>query len=267
MTTRILLTTAATILLTAGFAHAQLIKVGASVDGVKTDTIGSINVSTGKDLAADNLSGLFTIEKDYAALDAFYDFRWVNILTGLTIKKTGKPGTEHPLLGKLPGIDPSPKDGAQPYYYNAAEWKAGKFGSKTIREEGNFSLFDDSPNSGQFSDLNFETYLVVANLHDPNWKDKEFCVLAGFSWSWKIGTKDADKDSDWDDDVSTFGASIAIDDDSLKRLTSALANAVKGGDFKGWSAVAGSDLMMTLPTPGTLVLASLGGLLAIRRRR
>lgn len=256
------------ILLAAGAARAGLINVGATVDGKKVDKIGTIDIFTGKDKAADNLGGKFEFAADYKYLDDWYNFRWVNTLVGATDKKTGKPVAEHPLVGKLPAIDPSPNDGKEPYYYNAKEWKDGKFGDTVIRKDNEFSLFDDSPNSGKFSDLSFETYLVVQNISDPAWKDeKQFCILSAFQWSWKIGTKNDDGDKDWDDDVSTSGGELAVNDDALKRVNLALANAGSGGDFKGWSAATGCNLTACIPAPGSIALAVLGGLLAARRRR
>lgn len=249
-------------------AGADPIKVNANVGG-KATQIGELNVTVGKDKQADHLQGTFTFGKDQGVLDASYDFRWINVVVEASLK--GKKLKKVSQLGDLAAIDPAPSDnpkpgdGPAPYYYNAPEWNSKKFGSIDIRKDGEFSRFSDSPDGHSFDKVTFWNFLVVEGVGKTKWDPKTFCVLAGYSWEYMSGTKWNPITEDYDDDVSAFGKELSVKD-SLKTINVALANASVGGDFKGWKAVLDCNLTH-VPTPGTLALLTLSGLVAIRRRQ
>ena len=149
-----------------------------------------------------------------------------------------------PVVGTLPAIDPQPSDnpagnddGPAPWYYNGAEWKTGKFQTETIAKEGSFSKFSDSPQDPAGNTIGFETYLVADSLTDPFIGAKEFCVLAGFSWTYTGGTAGMAGQ-----DTSTVGAAIPINAAAIGTINTALGNSMMGGNLMGWKAPMDCDL-------------------------
>lgn len=71
------------------------------------------------------ISAGFIFDDDFSFLDDWYNFRWINVMTGFTITGPegvccGAPGLPdcgaqnyHPKLGNLPAIDPAPGDGTE----------------------------------------------------------------------------------------------------------------------------------------------------------
>lgn len=230
--------------LLAGVAPAAVIDVMADVDGMMM-SIGSIDAKSGPADDTDHMTANFSFAAGKGYLDKWYDFQWLQIVSSITIG--GVEQATNPLIGKIPAIDPAPSDnpagfndGPAPWYYNGKEWSTAMFGTEKIAKEGEFSLLSDSPQQAAGTVVTFKSYLVAEEKTTPNSPSKEFCVLAGFTWTYS-GTGDA----------STVGAmpEIAVNAANVKQINDALGNASVGGNFNGWKAVADCSLTACLPPP------------------
>ncbi len=193
--------------------------------------IGTLDVSAG---AGSVIEASFTLEPAYAYLDDCYDFRWVNVERCYEV--AGVAQSVDPVVGLLPAIDPSPSDGAEPYYYNALEWSSGFFGASTVRQERVLSKFIDARSDrGLDSTIDFRTYLVANDTAQGNLANKTFCVLGGFAWSYDNTTGDALICGALDADASIINLALA------KGQKDCPGHAGCPG-FAGWTAIEGCEL-------------------------
>jgi hypothetical protein len=230
-------------------ASAEAFVVNARVLG-NTINVGDINVTAGG-TPTDRMVARFTFDPEAAFLDEWYDFQWINVLTGIV-------GDPSPLFPRgAPAFDPLPPpvnatEDTRPFYYNNTEWN-GTFGGVDIHEEGQYTEFRDFPQRGDGNGWNFTTMLVVENLTDPTFGRMTICPLAAFTWTYR-GTGD----------VSAFGMEVPVD---TMLLNNALNNTdATTGMFGAWTFDANCDLQ-ACPSPGTISLLTLAGMIAMRRRR
>ena len=248
-------------------ASAGLIDVNVMVQGFPgTSKIGTIDAQSGPATDTDYLAARFAFADGFkgSILDGLYDFQWINVVTS-------KIGDDSPLFDKYPNIDPQapPKNANEdnePYYYHQAnEWDPGMFGTEDIRGEGLFSLFSDSPQRALGNGFNFNAFLVAQDLTAGDFIGKKSSVLAGFSWTYMGGME-----GNPGEDVSTFGAAIAINQGVIDGVNTAIGNEANNS-FAGWTALGPQTLMPSpvVPEPASLTLLSIGvaGLLIYGRRR
>lgn len=235
------------------------IKVHAKIAGKKDPQhIGTVKADGGFKHAS-GMNAMFKFEKGYGYLDDTYDFDWLNICTA----EKGDSG----LFAKKPAFDPQPDpivkgEDKIPFYYNDKEWSANKFGSSKIYEKGQFSQFIDFPKLPKDQAFDFSGFLAIRDDGKYSLDGKsQTCILAGWTWKYEGDDKFGGGKNNG---TSTAIASIAIDDKVVKLFADCVTN---NDAFKGWSAVIGCELPKNVPTPGSLALLGLGGLLAARRRR
>lgn len=171
----------------------------------------------------------------FAFLDDWYDFVWINIVTGYTVggvqpvNGMGQPiipfaGIDH----VLPLIDQPPVaaggDDNLPFYYTNAEWAAGMFGATAINPASGVagtppSRFVDARGGWPATAvITFETYLVVRSITDPGIAAHEIVVLDGFTWTYSQGPPGGP--------TTAGGAAIAA---NPGRVDTAMGNAAGGG--------------------------------------
>lgn len=262
-TSHVLTVVAAAVALSA-CTSASAFDVKSTVNGAANTKIGTITLNTGTGTSSNHLTGKFEFTNPYGSLDQCYEFKWVNIIN--------KVGANSSLFDEYPAIDPQapPKNAAEdtaPFYYNdTTEWGPGTFGAETIRQDGAFSMFSDSPFRVTPNGWTFKTYLVAQMTGSTA---KEFCVLSGFSWSYAGGT-----DNQTDPGVSTAGSELSVTQAAIDEINTAMDTA-RGDDvgptrpMADWVAMKDCNLVC-VPEASTLVgivsYASLG-LVLMRRRR
>ena len=257
------------------FVSAQ-IPVMANVSGQGNVQIGGL-VVTGSDVGL-GMQAEFTFAAGFAFLDDWYNFRWINVLTGYEI--TGPPAccpgaiacgvhTSIPSIGDFPAIDPAP--GADPndnttpfndpvpfYFTNAQHDACVATGFGNICVPGVSSRFADlrgvalpqpggAPSIQCDATLEFSTWLVAQNITDDTagaLGETQFCLLAGFQWE-HINTSAPPPATNSQLGTGSLIPNAAV---NLTEVNDAIANA--GGTvvpplpqtFMGWSAVAGCTL-------------------------
>ncbi|MBL8962622.1 MAG: hypothetical protein KF787_06330 [Phycisphaeraceae bacterium] len=250
-------------LLAAGTAQAAIhtIDVNGKVQGFGTpQKIGSIAVEPGKADGfqgsghASFMNGYFTFTNAFKSLDDTYDFNWINVVRRETGPALG-------LFSKTPNMDPEMED-TFPHYYTEAEWITdNKLNGRTLRGDQSFTQFIDFPKQPKERGFDFSTFLI---LQDNNKfaldGKKQFLVLAGWEWNYQ---GDDDFDGSKKNGVSTFGKAVTIDKTARDLITEAMANG-KDGRFNGWTVL---ETFTMVPSPATVALACLGGVIAARRRR
>jgi hypothetical protein len=154
-----------------------------------TAEIGDIILKTN---GASNMQAEFRLSPEFAYLDDWYDFRWINIVTSYS--ENGIPLDTDPVVGDLPNMDPRTGQNAPgslpnglgddvPFYYNEDNWTTGPTGTPAgIHVEGKGSIFTDTRFSAVGSRIVFNTYLVVHDKTAAQMADDSFCPLGGFAW-------------------------------------------------------------------------------------
>lgn len=253
------------VLLAAGTAQAAIhtIDVNAKVQGhAAAQKVGAIAVETAKKDGfgssghASFMNGYFTFTNAFKSLDDTYDFNWINVVR----KETGPASG---LFSKTPNMDPESED-TFPHYYTEAEWITNnKFGTRVLREDRVFTQFIDFPKQPKERGFDFSTFLILQD-HNKFALDgkKQFLVLAGWEWNYQ-GDDNFDPVNNTPNGVSTFGKTLTIDKAARDLITEALANG-KDDRFKDWVVL---ESFTMVPTPASAALASLGILVACRRRR
>ena len=247
-------------------ANAATIDVKVTASGAANQTIGTINTTDGAANAA--LKAKFTLANNYKFLDDWFDFRWVQLLIKNELDGVVQPADvdgAFPQIDPQPIDNPAPGDGPAPYYYNAVEWTSGMFGADVIHSEKNFSTLVDAPGPGWpgKTKLFFETYLVADDLTANLVKDKEFIVLAAFTWTHDSGLTNGAADN-----TNTAGAGFAVDNAAIGRINTALGNAMRGGNFNGWKPIKSDGLdFLRCPEPASAGLLVVGMFVLMGRRR
>jgi hypothetical protein len=247
-------------------ADAAMIDVKAKVAGVANRTIGSIATTDGAANTA--LKAKFTFANDYKFLDDWFDFRWVQLLIKNELDGVVQPADvdgAFPQIDPQPNDNPAPMDGPAPYYYNGKEWADKMFGTTVIRADNDFSMLVDAPGPGWpgKTKLFFETFLVADDITANLVKDKEFIVLAGFTW-----THDSGATNGAPDNTNTAGAEFAVDDAAIGRINTALGNAMRGGNFNGWKPIKSDGLdFLQCPEPASAGMLTVALVLLTTRRR
>ncbi len=242
-----------------------------------SQTIGTIVADggfAGLGTVGSGLRADFTFADHFGFLDDRYDFDWVNVLTQQDFTSTDDGGSgPSSLFPNPPNIDPIPQeDDNLPFYYNQSEWFTNNtFAGVQIHEEGQYSRFLDIPNQPADRTFYFLSFLVLRD--DGAYTldgETEFCVLAGFSWSYQ----GAEGDFDSNRGTSTAVGSVTINQDVIDILTAGLQSEgaqIGGLDFKSdrfadWSAESDCTLV---PEPSSLLLLGWGfaGAFAWKRKR
>lgn len=239
-------------------ARADLVfDVKTDIQGSGTQTIGSIKATmtyTDPGKGGDGFveTGTFTMANPWKNLDSCYQFRWYQIITKIPedirtddqVKFKDDKG-KYTVSPVVPFVDPpaggykyQEKGGGadnDPFYENTGP---GKYAypnydpsRHTLHEN---TRTDDNPGP---EDVYFETYLVA--YHGP---EKEFCVLAGYSWNTHLT-----------DGKVTDPVQIAAGSFDMGKLNTALQNS----GFKDWTAMDDCTLS-PCPEPSTLMLLGAG---------
>jgi hypothetical protein len=247
--------------------------VKANVDG-EQKTIGELSV-TSSAIDAGVIFGKFSLAPEFAYLDDWYDFPWVNVLTRYELP-TGTAQQENPLLGKLPGIDPAPppknkEEDIKPFYYNDKEWLPSgaqfKYTFKekeitfAIHSEGKYTQFFDRPGAAYTdSKFFFTTFLAVESKTDDEWNNSTFALIGAFDWIYTNNSNADNGTSEW---TRISGATNAAD---TKLVNDAIANAAFKNDagkvvqpFEEWKAIDEYNLTAcTVPEPSSLAMVATG---------
>ncbi len=183
------------------------IPVSGAVNGQPGTQIGTItaddNNGDGSGVEAD-----FELSDDFAFLDNWYNFRWINIVLEQTVNGVpvdldgdGEPDAPIPSSQEtvpLPALDPQPgpcagcpafNDGA-PYYYTDDEHEnCEDLNGNTICVPGESSSFaDDRGGFPAGTVIKFRTYLCAESETDPDISSGTICVLASFDWTYTQDT-------------------------------------------------------------------------------
>ena len=224
---------------------AAVINVNVMVQGFSgMQTIGTICTQTGTP-TSDVITADFTFSNSFKGgiLDGWYNFRWVQVVTGAV--------NLPPVFPVPPFIDPQPDQAIggggvgdnRPYY------------DPETRVEGVSSRFFDKPQLIAGMSVAFDTFFVVEDITAGDFNGRKFSVLAGFNWSYTGGT-----------DVSTYGTEITIDAARITGIQSALNN---NDTFKNWTAL-GPQTLKPCPEPASLTVFGFGTIWLVgwgRRRR
>ncbi len=184
-------------------------------------TIGTIVVSTGA-AGAPPLTGSFTLAAQYDWLDDWYDFRWINLVTAGPSPGGPLPAID-PQIGQIaPGQLPNNLGDDRPYYFNEGNWTANNPAGTHVERTG--TIFTDAkgghPNE---TVITFNTYLVADDVTAGGFPNQQFCILAGFSWTYNQNTQPANPPA------IVIGALIPLPGTSVADITTALANAAGAG--------------------------------------
>ncbi|MCA9284304.1 MAG: hypothetical protein KDA22_03755 [Phycisphaerales bacterium] len=216
-------------------AGTTTVNVNAGIQGSGTQQIGTLTVDPDGGMQGTNtfIEAEFALGPEFAYLDVWYDFRWVNVETGYTVD--GKPVDENgdgnpddPVLGELPAIDPQPVaaggDDDKPFYWTDEEYPS-------YHTEGVGTSWEDDrgePTPGTVV-ITFTTYLVASSVTDSSISGSTLCLLASFTWTSTI--VDGGESTE-----AVTGTSSAPGAAGEAQVNEALGNAGGGGFPGGWSA-------------------------------
>ncbi|MHC4989772.1 MAG: hypothetical protein ACYTGC_02235 [Planctomycetota bacterium] len=209
----------------------SMIRVNAGVQGQGSPQIGTIEVDDNDGMGG-GITATFTFDEDYAYLDEWYNFRWVNIQTGYTLD--GMAQDEDPLLGTLPAVDPAPgpfpggedfNDPAPFYFTNDEHENCMAEGFGQICVPGESSTFSDNRSDpmGVNSQITFVTYLVAQSETDEDISGTTICVLAAFEWT-------------YDNTTGAQTQTQSIPNPTADSINTALGNANAPGFDMAWEA-------------------------------
>jgi len=227
---------------------AAVINVNVMVHGFSgMQTIGTICTQTGTP-TSDVITADFTFSNSFKGdiLDGWYNFRWVQVVTGAV--------NLPPVFPVPPFIDPQPGQAIgggrlgdyQPYY------------DPETRVERVSSRFYDRPRLNAGQSVAFDTFFVVEDITAGDFNGRKFSVLAGFNWSYTGGTGGTG--------VSTYGTEITINEARIIGIQIALENK---GTFENWTAL-GPQTLRPCPEPASLTVFGFGTIWLVgwgRRRR
>jgi len=200
----------------------------------------------------------------FGFLDNWYDFRWINIVTGYKnaagVQVTNAANQPiAPGLGRVPAMDPQPLanngDDDLPFYYTDVEWNGGLFLGQTINPNDPNApagtppsrFADQRMNHPAGTTIEFECYLVARSITDPLIAPNEIVVLDGFKWTHSSGTGLGGTN------VAAFGGVLAA---NPGRVNTALGLADGGA---GFPAVPGSGAWTALGSGNTATTRKLQG--------
>ncbi len=227
------------------------VTISAKINGV-TKPIGTIDASIPDITKPARVTGEFLFDKNFAFLDDWYNFQWLNVEVKYTLN--GAAQANDPVVGKLPAIDPQPgpKEDNIPWYFNGKEYKAGVFDGVKIREDGVASRFVDRPSDGtKNSQIDFMTFLVLENVTDPTIKKTDFCVLGWFDWTYDNKSDSAKGES------SVATVSGVVDKGMVDLINTAMGNA-GGGGFPNYVAMMDCNLTACVPEGNAFIATGLG---------